>query len=182
VAVAGPYALWTTSNLGYVHVGTIAGTLTADRTDLGARSVHLLRSGLTESGDYLKIRFGSRHATLSPAPRPSLRQAAGNVTSESDDLEHGTVSATVTMRRPGVVVLSASFDDGWSAIVDGRRQPTAMAAPALAATDVPAGTHTIRFRYHGYSGYPELFALCALTLGAFAGADAIRRRPVRSPV
>ena len=29
--------------------------------------------------------------------------------------------------------------------------------------------------------YPELFALCALTLVAFAGADAARRRRVRSP-
>jgi hypothetical protein len=176
VAVAGPCALWTTSNTGYIHVGTIAGTLTADRTDLGARSVRVLRSGLAESGDYLKIHFGGRQATLPPLPRPSRQPAAGNVTSEIDDLEHGTVSATVTMRRPGVVVLSTSFDDGWNATVDGRRQPTAMASPALVATNVPAGTHGISFRYRGYSGYAELFALTALTLAAFAGADAIRGR------
>jgi hypothetical protein len=139
VGVAGPYALWTTSNTGYIHVGTIAGTLTADRTDLGARSVRVLRSGLAESGDYLKIHFGGRQATLPPLPRPSRQPAAGNVTSESDDLEHGTVSATVTMRRPGVVVLSTSFDDGWNATVDGRRQPTTMASPALVATKSQPG-------------------------------------------
>lgn len=181
-AVAGPYTLWTTSTTGYVHVGTIAGTLTANRTDLGARNVPLLRSGLAESGDYLRIHFGGRQTTLPPLPRPSSQPAAGDVISESDNLEHGTVSATVTMRRPGVVVLSVSFDDGWSATVDGRPQPTAMAAPALVATDVPAGTHTISFRYHGYPGYPELFALSALTLAAFAGADIIRRRRGGSPL
>ncbi len=182
VAVAGQYALWITSNTGYVHVGTIAGTLTANRTNLGTRSVPLLQSGLAESGDYLDIDFGGRQATLSPLPRPARRASAGNVTSESDELEQGAVRATVTMRRPGVVVLSASFDDGWTATVDGHAAHARMVAPALVATDVPAGTHTVAFRYRGYSGYMELFALCALTLAAFAGADAMRRRRVRSPV
>ena len=182
VAVAGPYALWTTPTTGYVHVGTISGTLTADRTDLGARSVPLLQSGLADHGDYLEIDFGGTQATLPPLPQPSRGRSAGNVISENDDLDQGLVTATVTMRRPGVAVLSASFDDGWTATVDGRPTHTTMVAPALVATDVPAGTHTIGFRYQGYSGYPELFALCALTLAAFAGADAVRRRRVRSPL
>jgi hypothetical protein len=178
VAVVGQYALWTTSTTGYVHVGSIVGGLTAGRTDLGAGSVPLLRSELAESGDFLRIYFGGHQATLPPLPRPSRQPAPGRVASESEDLERGTVTAVVTMRRPGVVVLSASFDDGWSAGVDGRRRPTAMVAPALVATDVPAGTHSVSFRYQGFSAYPELFALSALTLGAFAGADAIRRRRV----
>ena len=180
VAVAGPYALWTTPTTGYVHVGTISETLTADRADLGARSVPLLQSGLADHGDYLEIDFGGTQATLPPLPQPSRGRSAGNVISENDDLDQGLVTATVTLRRPGVVVLSASFDDGWTVTVDGRPTHTTMVAPALVATDVPAGTHTIGFRYRGYSGYPELFALCALTLAAFAGADAVRRRRVRS--
>ena len=182
VAVAGPYALWTTATTRYVHVGTIVGTLTARRSDLGTRSVPLLRSGLAESGDYLRIHLGGHQATLPPLPRPSRQPTTGNIASESDDLDHGTVSATVTMRRPGIVVLSASFDDGWGAVVDGRSQPTTMVAPALVATDVAAGTHTISFLYHGYPGYPKLFALSVLTLAAFGGADIIRRRRGRSPV
>ena len=107
VAVAGPYALWTTATPGYIHAGTIAGTLTADRTDLGARSIPLLGSGLAERGDYLEIVFGERRLTPPPLPEPSRGASAGTVTSESDDLEQGSVIATVTMRRPGVVVLSA---------------------------------------------------------------------------
>ncbi len=180
IALAGPYALWITPTAGYVRVGTIAGTLTADRTDLGARSVPLLQSALPASGDYLKIVFGGRQATPPPLPRASRGPRAGEVTSESDDLAGGVVSATVTMRRAGVVVLSASFDDGWTATVDGHPRPTSMVSPALVATHVPAGTHTVEFRYRGFSGYPPLFAVCALTLLAFAGADAVRRRRVRS--
>ena len=176
VALAGPYALWTTPTAGYVHAGTIVGALAANRTDVGARSVPLLRSGLADAGEYLEIVFGGRQATPPPLPRASRGPRAGEVSSESDDLADGLVSATVTMRRPGVVVLSASFDDGWTATVDGHRRRTSMVSPALVATRVPAGTHTVEFRYRGYSGYPELFALCALTLAAFAGADAVRRR------
>ena len=168
VATAGPYALWTTETGGYVHAGTIVGSLAADRTNLGARTAALLRSRLAESGDYLKIDFGRRGRAHPPLPRPSRGATAGEVTAENDDLEQGAVTATVTMRHPGVVVLSASFDDGWTATVDGRASPTIMVAPALVGTDVPAGTHTIAFRYRGYSGYPWLFALCVLTLAALA--------------
>jgi hypothetical protein len=177
VAVAGPYSLWTTPTTGYVHAGTFAGTLAADRTDLGAVNARLLRSGLASSGDFQEIFLGHRQATPPPLPQPSPGPSAGEVSSESDDLEQGVVSATVTMRRPGVVVLSASFDDGWTATVDGRPRQTRMVAPALVATDVPAGTHTVGFRYRGYSGYPELFVLCAVTLAAFAGAESARSRP-----
>jgi hypothetical protein len=130
VAVTAPYALCTTSNTGYIHVGTIAGTLTADRTDLGARSVRVLRSGLAESGDYLKIHFGGRQATL-----PPLR----------------TLPSTAAGSR--------------------RRWPHRRWSPLMSQPG-----HTISFRYRGYSGYAVLFALTALTLAAFAGADAIRGR------
>jgi len=167
-ARAGPYALWTTESGGYVHAGTIVGSLAADRTNLGARTAALLRSRLAGSGDFLKIDFGRRGPRGSPLPRPTRQALVGEVTSEADDLEQGAATATVTMRRPGVVVLSASFDDGWTATVDGHTRPTVTVAPALVATDVPAGTHTVAFRYRGYPGYPELFALCALTLAAFA--------------
>ena len=67
-------------------------------------------------------------------------------------------------------MLSASFDPGWGVTVDGRARPTEMVAPALVAASVPAGTHKIVFRYHGYRGYPLLFGLAALTLLGFAAA------------
>jgi len=45
MALAGPYALWTAPASGYVRVGTIAGTLSADRT-AGRAQPPLLRSAL----------------------------------------------------------------------------------------------------------------------------------------
>ena len=180
VAVSGPYALWTTPSAGYLHAGTIVGSLAANRTDVGARSLPVLDSGLASHGDFVEIDFSARKRTGSPLPGLSRQAAAGSVASEDDNLEQGVVTGTVTMRRPGVVVLSASFDDGWRATVDGRATATKMVAPALVATEVPAGTHTVAFRYRGYSGYPDLFAVCVLTLAVFASADVYRRRSVRS--
>jgi hypothetical protein len=87
------------------------------------------------------------------------QSSAGTIIAERADLDDGEASATVRMRQPGVAVLSASYDPGWTATVNGRPQPIRMVAPALVAVDVPAGTDHVVFRYHGYGDYPELLAL-----------------------
>jgi hypothetical protein len=150
--------------------------LSADRTDIGTRTIPVLKSGLPQAGGYLRVAYGppgDHESSLSQAPVSSM---AGRVLTESDELQHGLATASVRMRRAGVVVLSASFDPGWTATVDGRRQPTEMVAPALVATTVPAGTHQITFHYRGWRGYPLLFALGAAALAALAYADIRRAR------
>jgi hypothetical protein len=175
---AGQYSLWMTAVSGYVQTGRIIGTYPANRGDLGARSVALLRSGLASHGDYLRIAYdhSERSGRL---PLAAGSGPPGTIMHEHDDLPRGTVIATIHLDRPGIVVLSASYDPGWRASVDGRSQPTQMAAPALIATRVPAGTHTVTFRYTGYGGYPELLAVAALTLLTIAAAERLTR-PTRS--
>jgi hypothetical protein len=167
---AGPYALWTVGRRGYVDVGRIVGVTTADRTDVGARSIDLLRSGLAARGAYLRVDFGAASRSA-PLPAVARNVATGSVIAESDDLEQGVVDTTVRMKRPGVVVLSVSFDPGWTATVDGRAHATEMVAPALVATRVSAGTHRIVFRYRGFDGYLELFVLSGVCLVAVLAAD-----------
>ncbi|HWE11944.1 MAG TPA: hypothetical protein VG365_00455 [Solirubrobacteraceae bacterium] len=176
---AGPYSLWTLPGAGGVlHTGTIVGHLTANRTDIGKRSIPLLNARLAQAGDYLRVAYGQPGGRESPLPQPSPATPAGTLPSESDKLQQGLVAASVRMRRAGVVVLSASFDPGWTATVDGRRQRTEMVAPALVATTVPPGTHRIIFRYRGWQNYPLLFAVGAAALVALVYMD-IRR--ARSP-
>ena len=116
---------------------------------------------------------------LPPVPRQSSAGALGTVRGERADLDYGEASATVRMRRRGVAVLSASYDPGWTATVNGRRRPTRMVAPALVAVDVPAGTDHVVFRFHGYSDYPELLALSGLAIAMFALVPVCLRRKRR---
>ena len=174
---AGPYSLWTFPGAGGVlDAGTIVGTLSADRSDTGTRSIPVLNSRLAQDGDYLRIAYGQAGDRQPRLPRRSRARPAGTVLAESDKLQQGLAAASVRMSRAGVVVLSASFDPGWTATVDGRRQRTEMVAPALVATTVPAGTHRIIFRFRGWQDYPLLFALGAAALLALACTDIRRAR------
>ncbi len=176
---SGPYALWTLPGAaGVLHAGTILGTLSADRSDIGVRSIPLLNSRLAQAGDYLRVAYGQSGDREPRLPQPSPATPAGTVLAESDKLQQALVAASVRMRRAGVVVLSASFDPGWTATVDGRRQRTEMVAPALVAATVPTGTHRIIFRYRGWQDYPLLFAVGVAALVALVYAN-IRR--ARSP-
>ncbi len=103
-------------------------------------------------------------------------QPSGAVLAEHADLDDGEAAATVRVRGPGVAVLSASYDPGWTATVNGRPRPVRMVAPALVAVDVPAGTDHVVFRFNGYGDYPELLALSGLTLARIALAPVCARR------
>jgi hypothetical protein len=176
---SGPYWLWTINGDGYVQAGQIVGTISANRTNVGARSVPLLDSGLAADGAYLAVRYGSGRGGNGPLPRVRSQFSAGEASAESTDLDDGEAAATVRMRQPGIVVLSASYDPGWTATVNGRPQPVQMVAPALVAVDVPAGTDRVVFRFHGYGDYPELLALGGLTLAMAAVAPVCARRARR---
>jgi uncharacterized membrane protein YfhO len=104
----------------------------------------------------------------------------GRVRTEHDDLDNGQVTATVVARRTAVVVLSASFDPGWSVRVDGHRAALEMLAPALPAVRVGPGRHEISFSYGGFGLYPELVAVLVLTVATLVWAGPLDRwRPRR---
>jgi hypothetical protein len=173
---SGPYWLWTINGGGYIQAGQIVGTLPANRTNVGTRSVPLLHSGLAADGAYLGVQYGSESGGNGRLPTAPRQPSAGAVSTERADPGDGEAAAAVQLRRPGVVVLSASYDPGWTATVNGRRVPAQMVAPALVAVNVPAGTDHVVFRFRGYGDYPELFALSGLTLLVVAVAPACLRR------
>jgi hypothetical protein len=178
VLSSGLYRLFVLPNAGYVRVVDTIGVLSADRTDVGIMSVPYLRSELPASGGYLAVAY----AGGAPAPLTSAAASPGTVRTERDDLGDGRVTTTVVVRHTASVVLSASFDPGWSVQVDGRSAPVEMLAPALPAVRVGPGVHEITFAYLGFGAYPELFAVLVVTLaigvflGPLDGVSRVRRR------
>ena len=180
VFTAGNYWLYVLPANGYVRVVDTVGVLEADRTDVGSRSVPYMASALPAEGRYLTVAWAGRRAATPTQPAGGTAGIAGVVTSTQSALPDGQAGATVVAYRRAVVVLSASFDPGWVATVDGRRVPTQMLAPALVGVAVGPGRHTVTWSYQAYEGYPVLWVLAGTVLVAVpVVAWAIARRRAR---
>jgi hypothetical protein len=156
----------------YIRLADTTGSMTANRANIGTRSVRYLRSALPGQGRYLTVRYAGGQAADPTLPRAvQAGGRPGTVLAEHADLTDGRADAVVRLRRPAVVVLSSSFDPGWSATVDGRPAGVQMISPALVGVAAPPGLHRITFRYTGFGWYPELFALAAIDLLAVAAAS-----------
>lgn len=177
VLCTGSYCLWTLPSDDYVQAGRLVGVLGADRTNVGTRSIPVLRSALAQGQSYVRLSLGaSPQRAASARPAPDLRPASiGEVLTQESDLARGSAGASLHMERAGIVVLSASFDPGWTVHVDGRPAKVFSVAPALVAIRVPAGIHSVTFQYVGFSGYLVLFLLGGLSVAALAILDRKRR-------
>jgi hypothetical protein len=170
------YTLWTLPRVHYLSVITPDGTLREDRSDIGPLSKELLRRSLFDDGldpvvTWTRQQDGYRPATK----RAPLVATEGHLISTSVDLERGIAGASVHTASPSIVVLSASFDPGWRAWVNGRPAVTLAVAPALVGVRVPTGTSRVQFRYEGFRWYPELVACSILGIGIAFWIG--RRRP-----
>ena len=177
VGCSGSYCLWALPTAGYIHVYDTTGTLTATRADVGTQSTTLLDSPLLNQQRDLTVAFNGGPAATPTAPdQAALQGSPGHVVVEHADLKNGTARAVVRTNRRSTVVLSASYDPGWHATVNGRPVPTVMVAPALVGVVVGSGLHTVTFTYDGYGSYGALILLALVVLAALALAPTVWRR------
>jgi hypothetical protein len=169
------YCLWRINGGNYLSAGAIDGAIRENRTDIGIRSRALLRTSSPDVG-FVQVAFPGVNAASGPVIDSLAGRQIDSVLSETTDLSTGRANGVVQMRRPGVAVLSSSFDPGWVASVDGHPEHTQMIAPALVGVAVPAGVHRVAFMYHGYENYPTLLAIAGLCLAVLVIVCAGRRR------
>jgi hypothetical protein len=161
---AGAYELYAVANTGLIHVVDTSTTLTANGSDLGSATEAYLNSSSPTQGIFATVAYDGQPAALpTVAPGETVSGSPGTVDFEHDNLAQGEATALVTAKRLSVVLLSASFDPGWTVTVDGKPAQTEMIAPALIGVTVGPGTHTVIFLYQSYSWYPELFLLSFAT-------------------
>ncbi len=173
VMARGNYALWLINADSYLDVVRLTGTLSANRDDVGHRSLGLLRSNLLSRHEDWVVSWPGQPVEKPQAAPSSAPGRPGQISDLRADLVDGELSAKVYMSRPGTVLVSVSYDPGWQAWVDGRRAPTEILAPAVLGVVVGQGSHDVVFAYRGPGDYPELFAL---GLVALAGAFGVGRR------
>lgn len=174
---SGNYVLWTVRIPGIVQVVDTTTPISANADDLGRTTKSFLWSLAPDRGIYPTVAYGGHPAaapTLAPGERVS--GPAGRVLATHDQLAEGRVASTVLANRTAVVLLSSSFDPGWSATVDGESVTPEMIAPALVGVTVAPGVHHVVFQYHGYGSYPLLFVIALLTLAAAAVGPTLWRR------
>jgi hypothetical protein len=165
VATAGRWSLVRFDDGGYVHVIDTVPAIPGDREHLGQLTSFVLRSGLPGRSILPTVAFEGRPggpSTLGPHELPAA--PPGEVVETFAGASDGSFATRVAMERPGVVVLSASFDPRWEAIVDDSSTPVFMVAPGLVGVLVREGTHDVLFTYRPFGGYPALIGAGALAL------------------
>lgn len=173
VAQAGRFALWSRGWARYVRVvSTVGPPITANRADLGTRTAFFVASPMAAHNVYPTMAYQGAPAATPTSSASEEATSPGRTVSEQDSPASGRFSATVVAKRTAVVLLSASFDPGWHAWVDGRPRPVQMVAPALVGVRVGPGKHRVQFAYVGYRSYPLLFglgwaALAGLAIGSY---------------
>ena len=112
----------------------------------------------------------ARDGAASPEPSPSGSARIARYEDERVELRTST-------SRPGLLVLTDSFFPGWKATVDGEDAPVHRVDYLVRGVRVPAGRHTVRFRYEPASWRAGwIVSLVALLVVLAAVAVGLRRR------
>jgi hypothetical protein len=114
---------------------------------------------------------------IAPSPGPEPGTVVATEATAEDLL------LTVDAPAASIVLVRTSFDEGWTATVDGRAAPVLVADGFLQAVAVPAGSHRIRLTYHDDAitrGVLAGFVAWGAIALAFAITLATRRRRRRT--
>ncbi len=101
-----------------------------------------------------------------PAPEWSARPDEPAVPATITARTNTSVSVAAELPWPGFVVLNETLYGGWEATVDGAPVSIFAANGFVRAVEVPAGSHTLEFRY----ATPGLVLGLLVSLGALAGS------------
>jgi hypothetical protein len=115
-----------------------------------------------------------RRAAFVVGAAPKVEACAGEEPVVFRTYEPNRVELSVRLNCTGMLVLTDTGYPGWRATVDGRDAPIHEAYGALRGVVVPAGAHTVEFRYRPASVYwgAAFTALACLA----AACTALRRR------
>ncbi len=89
-----------------------------------------------------------RRNTLVLEEEPSIKPAQGEGVAAIEKYDANRIVIQTNSTVSKLLFLSDIYDDGWEAKIDGKRTKVYRADYDFRAVGVPAGTHTIEYRYH----------------------------------
>jgi len=140
-----------------------------------------LRTILPPTFDPARLAVLERDPGFAPTPGAQPGEAS------YEELTPEQVRLDVRATAPSIVVVRTSFDDGWTATVDGAPAAVVPVDGFLQGVAVPAGDHDVRLTYRddavtvGMRAGVAAWAALALAAGAAAVAAGVRRRRRVSP-
>jgi hypothetical protein len=144
------------------------------RCDDGDRAARLSRSLFSAASPLPVLPV----AGIAPSGPPPARKPEWDLRWLDDGPEH--VALAVRTSHAGLLFLADSYHPGWRSRLDGRPSPIYEAMGAFRAVLVPAGEHTVTFRYVSESfrwgGALSLVTLLAILLIGVVGLVAPRTR------
>jgi Gpi18-like mannosyltransferase len=166
VDTRGNHRLYEVNESGYFQVIDVIGAIAENRTDVNSASYNFrYDASLAPDNVYPSVAFNGGQAAPSTSPGASAPAGTpGTVINVVNDAVDGAFTATVRTNRTAAVLLKESFDPRWTVTVDGVARKPVMIAPSLVGVEVPAGTHTVAFRYKPYPDYPILVTVGLLSL------------------
>jgi hypothetical protein len=124
--------------------------------------------------------FDARRSAVVERPLSGVARGESGPAGSAHLVHYGAERAEVGVRasRPGLLVLTDVYFPGWKATVDGHDAPIQQVDYLLRGVRVPAGAHTVEFRYRPAS-FTAGWIVSLLALIGIAGAAYVgwRRRP-----
>ncbi|MFM8303082.1 MAG: hypothetical protein ACKOA9_02100 [Actinomycetota bacterium] len=150
--------LWQVGDSGYLRLAQSTRAVTADRFTLLERAREWFGSEDFDRGEVWTIGYAGAEA---PGPVPGsdpTRDPAslGRISRQEVRLEDGFVLAEVEVSEPSLLVLSATFDPGWTATVDGVPRATQMVSPGVLAVRVEPGDSVVQLEWRSFPYYGPL--------------------------
>ncbi len=116
-------------------------------------------------------------AKFTSVDRKGDSAARQNATCSVEDGSPERVVVRVDAPVDGITVLCDSFDPGWTAAIDGVRQPILKVNGIFRGVATPAGAHEIVFTYRPWGVYIGLATSCAVLLISLVFSVAGLARP-----
>ncbi|MFP5501661.1 MAG: YfhO family protein, partial [Candidatus Sericytochromatia bacterium] len=136
---------------------------------VAARSPEEVDRTLTQDPGFEPLKTALVESPVNPGP-----YSPGTAEAESVGLNR--IRLTTSGEGPGYVVLSESYDPGWTAELDGRAQAVHRTDALLLGVEVPAGAHEILFSYEPRRWKAGLLGSGLALLVLLAWAARSRRR------